>query len=53
MRSCTDLLTLLENGGAAAAMNRAIDAPATEQRGIGRVHDGVHFLLRDVALDQP
>jgi hypothetical protein len=32
-------------------MDRAIHAPAAQQRGVGRVHNGVDFLLRDVALN--
>ena len=43
---------ILEDRGAAAPMDRAVDAAAAEQRRVRRVHDGVDLLLRDVALDQ-
>jgi len=37
--------------GPGRSMNRAVHASATQQRGVSRVHNGVDFLLRDVALD--
>ena len=33
------------------AMNRTINSSATEERHIRRVHDRIHFELRDVAPD--
>src|SRR5690606_13745706 len=47
-----DALALLQDGGPAAAMDRAIHAAAAQQRGVRCIDDGVDSLLRDVAPEQ-
>jgi hypothetical protein len=32
-------------------MNRAIYAPAAQQRSVGRIHHGIDVLLSDIAFD--
>src|SRR6266567_9633200 len=41
--------TLCNQFGSRGAMNRAIDSPTTEKCRVRRVHDRIHFELRDIA----
>src|SRR5207237_4676093 len=44
--------TFLEDRWSAGPVDRAVDATAPEQRRVGRVHDRVGVLLRDVAAHE-
>jgi hypothetical protein len=48
LHSCHDALAFGEDGGSAGAVNRPVDASATEQRGVGGVSDRFGCLLGDV-----
>ena len=48
----TDALAFLEDGWPAVAVDRAIDAAATQQRRVRGIDDGVHLDDRDVSLDE-
>src|SRR3972149_249824 len=43
---------LLKYSWSAFAMDGAVDASASHQRGVCRVHDGVCYYFGDVALDE-
>jgi hypothetical protein len=47
-----DRPALLENRGAAGAMDGAVDAAAPQEPRVGGVDDGVRVLESDVPLDQ-
>src|SRR5690606_30009857 len=48
-RTTAERAALGEDGRAAGAMNGPVHSPTAEQRLVGGVDDGVHFLPRDVA----
>ena len=50
-RTAAERLALLEDRRARRAVDRAVDAAAAEQALVRGVHDRVHLLARDVALD--
>ena len=50
-RASPEFSACLEYGRPASAVDRAVDPAAAEQRRIGRVDNGVHRLLGQVALD--
>jgi hypothetical protein len=50
--AAAEATALLEDRRAAGAVDRAVDATAAEQCRVGRVHDRVDLLLREVADDE-
>ena len=50
--AAAEAAALLENRRAAGTVDRPVDAAAAEQRLVGRVHDRVDVLLRDVTLNE-
>ena len=51
-RATAEVATLVEDGGAARTVNRAVDTASAEQCGVRRVDDRVDLLFRDVAEDE-
>jgi hypothetical protein len=47
-----DFAALLQNAGAARAVNRPVNPAAAEQGGVRGVDHGVHVLARDVAHER-
>ena len=50
--AAAEMSALLEYRRPAGTVNCTVDASASEQRGVRRVHDRVDVLLRDVALNE-
>ena len=49
-RAAIQSTALFQELRACRTVNRAIDSAAAQQRRVGGIHDGIHFLIRDVAI---